>query len=154
MRCRYAAVCLRKPDICGCDSIRDAFFNGQRYNISGNERQTKDTFQIIAPIKRPFQKSMTFDHCLFVVFETVPNAQITRLFSYISINCEGKPLATLSVIIGLINGTVTKNGLTVKAQLDSNLYQTGIKIDDNAFAKINIERNSFHGEWNYMIIPS
>jgi hypothetical protein len=77
-----------------------------------------------------------------------------RLFSYISINWRGKPLTSLAVIIGLINGTKTKNGLSVKAQLDSNLYQTGIKIEDEAFAKINIIRNCFHGEWNYIISPN
>ncbi|MDR2086472.1 MAG: ISAzo13 family transposase, partial [Dysgonamonadaceae bacterium] len=58
-----------------------------------------------------------------------------RLFSYISINWRGKPLTSLSVIIGLINGTKTQNGLTVKAQLDSNVYKTGIKINDEEFAK-------------------
>jgi hypothetical protein len=77
-----------------------------------------------------------------------------RLFSHISINWRGKPLTSLAVIIGLINGTKTKNGLTVKAQLDSNLYQTGIKIDDKEFAGINIKRNHFHGEWNYVILPT
>jgi transposase len=77
-----------------------------------------------------------------------------RLFSYISINWRGKPLTSLAVIIGLINGTETKNGLTVKAQLDSNVYQTGIKIDDKEFDSINIKRNNFHGEWNYVILPT
>jgi hypothetical protein len=38
-----------------------------------------------------------------------------RLFSYISINWRGNPLTSLAVIIGLINGTKTKTGLTVKA---------------------------------------
>jgi transposase len=76
-----------------------------------------------------------------------------RLFSYISINWRGKPLTSLAVIIGLINGTKTKSGLSVKAQIDGNLYQTGIKIDDEAFAKINIARHCFHGEWNYIISP-
>jgi hypothetical protein len=33
-----------------------------------------------------------------------------RLFSYISINWRGKPLTSLAVITGLINGTETKNG--------------------------------------------
>jgi transposase len=74
-----------------------------------------------------------------------------RLFSYISINWRGKPLTSLAVIIGLINGTKTQKGLTVKAELDENIYSTGIKIEDEEFAKINIERNNFHGEWNYII---
>ena len=44
--------------------------------------------------------------------------------------------------------------LKVIAQLDSTIYQTGIKIDDTQFSAINIIRDSFHGEWNYTIAPS
>jgi len=77
-----------------------------------------------------------------------------RLFSYISINRRGKPLTSLAVIIGLINGTTTKSGLTVTAQLDEREYQTGIKISDEEFEKINLKRYKFHGEWNYIIRPN
>jgi transposase len=76
-----------------------------------------------------------------------------RLFSYISINWRGKPLTSLAVIIGLINGTTTKTGLTVKAVLDENIYETGIKIDDKVLKKINIKTNDFCGQWNYVIKP-
>ena len=34
-----------------------------------------------------------------------------------------------------------------------NEYQTGIKISDKELAWMNIERNDFHGEWNYVIYP-
>ena len=74
-----------------------------------------------------------------------------RLFSYISMNWRGKPLTSLAVIIGLINGTNTTTGLKVKAVLDENIYKTGIKIDDKDFEKINIESNDFCGQWNYTI---
>jgi len=77
-----------------------------------------------------------------------------RLFSYISINWRGKPLTSLAVIIGLINGTTTKTGLKVTAKLDERKYETGIKISDDEFAKINIKKNIFHGEWNYEIYPN
>jgi transposase len=77
-----------------------------------------------------------------------------RLFSYISMNWRGKPLTSLAVILGLINGTTTKAGLTVKAQLDENIYPTGIKISDEEFKKINIISNPFHSEWNYVISPN
>jgi hypothetical protein len=77
-----------------------------------------------------------------------------RLFSYISINWRGKPLTSLAVIIGLINGTTTAAGLKVKANINENIYKTAIKIKDEDFAKINIERNIFHGEWNYIINPN
>jgi len=76
-----------------------------------------------------------------------------RLFSYISMNWRGKPLTSLAVILGLINGTTTKAGLTVKAQIDENTYPTGIKISDEELKKINIISNQFHSEWNYVIYP-
>jgi len=74
-----------------------------------------------------------------------------RLFSYISMNWRGKPLTSLAVIIGLINGTTTKSGLKVTAKLDIGEYKTGIKIPDEEFEKINLKRYKFHGEWNYII---
>jgi transposase len=77
-----------------------------------------------------------------------------RLFSYISINWRGKPLTSLAVIIGLINGTATTTGLRVKANLNETIYKTGIKVEDEDFAKINMEKNVFHGEWNYIISPN
>ena len=69
-------------------------------------------------------------------------------------NWRGKPLTSLAVILGLINGTKTETGLSVKAQLDENIYSTGIKISDEDFKKINIKGNQFHCEWNYIISPN
>ena len=77
-----------------------------------------------------------------------------RLFSYISINWRGKPLTSLAVIIGLLNGTTTTTGLKVTAKLDEREYQTGIKISDEDFENINIKKYKFHGEWNYIIRPN
>jgi len=76
-----------------------------------------------------------------------------RLFSYISMNWRGKPLVSLQTIINLISATKTNEGLEVKAIADKNIYKTGIKISDEEFNKINIEKNKFHGEWNYKIYP-
>ena len=75
------------------------------------------------------------------------------LHSYISMNWRGKPLTSLAVIVGLINSTKTKTGLTVRAVIDDNIYKTGIKIEDEDFEKINIEINGFCGQWNYSIAP-
>jgi hypothetical protein len=77
-----------------------------------------------------------------------------RLFSYISMNWRGKPLTSLAIMISLINGTTTKTGLKVKAKLDERIYTTGVKISDEVFSKINIKRNDFHSEWNYIIYPN
>jgi len=77
-----------------------------------------------------------------------------RLFSQISLNWRAKPLTSLLVILNLIGATTTETGLVVKAVLDENQYQTGIKITDEQIKNWNIEKNEFHGEWNYIIKPN
>ncbi len=76
-----------------------------------------------------------------------------RLFCHITTNWRGRPLTSWQVVINLIRNTTTTQGLEVEAQLDENLYKTGIKVTDTELDAIAIERNSFHGEWNYIIKP-
>jgi transposase len=76
-----------------------------------------------------------------------------RLFSYISMNWRAKPLTTLQIIIDLISSTKTEKGLKVKAVFDNNTYPKGIVVTEEEINKINILRNEFHGEWNYVINP-
>jgi len=57
------------------------------------------------------------------------------------------------VMVNLIGSTATGKGLKVRAELDENEYQTGIKVSDKELADVNIERDNFHGEWNYKICP-
>jgi len=76
-----------------------------------------------------------------------------RLFSFISQNWRGKPLVSHQVIVDLIAATSTKAGLKVQAQIDSNLYPAGVKISDEQVAALRLERDPFHGEWNYKILP-
>ncbi len=77
-----------------------------------------------------------------------------RLFSYISKNWRAKPLVSLSVIVSLIGATTTEKGLTVRANADEKIYKTGIKVTEQEKKSINIERDDFHGEWNYCIKPN
>jgi transposase len=76
-----------------------------------------------------------------------------RLFSFITQNWRGKPLVSHQVIVDLIAATSTKAGLRVQAQIDSNLYPAGVKISDEQVAALRLERHTFHGEWNYKILP-
>jgi len=76
-----------------------------------------------------------------------------RLFSFITGNWRGKPLVSHQVIVQLIAATTTKTGLTVRCELDPNLYPAGIKISDNELETVNIVHHEFHGEWNYTITP-
>ena len=76
-----------------------------------------------------------------------------RLFAFISMNWRGKPLTSHAVILKLIAATTTTTGLTVQAHLDSSTYPTGITISDEQLKQLRIERDPFHGEWNYTILP-
>ena len=74
-----------------------------------------------------------------------------RLFAFISKNWQGIPLTSLALVVLLIGATTTTTGLSVTCVLDESEYETGLKISDKEFDKINITNAKFHGEWNYKI---
>jgi len=76
-----------------------------------------------------------------------------RMFCFITQNWRGRPLTSYQVIVNLIGNTTTKNGLKVKAALDTGRYETGIEITDEQLARVNCTPAKFHGEWNYTIRP-
>lgn len=76
-----------------------------------------------------------------------------QLFSYISINWRAAPLTSLAVVLELISHTTTKSGLTVTAMPDTNKYPTGIKVSNDEFNQLNIQKEEYRGEWNYTIAP-
>ena len=76
-----------------------------------------------------------------------------RLFSYITQNWRGKPLRSFQTIVNLIAATTTKTGLKVHAELNTETYQSGIKVSDEELANVKIRRDKFHGDWNYEIHP-
>ena len=77
-----------------------------------------------------------------------------RMFCHITENWRGRPLLSREVVVQLIGKTKTKSGLEIKATLDENTYQSGIKISDKELQSVNLFRDKFHGEWNYEIRPS
>ena len=72
-----------------------------------------------------------------------------RMFCHITKNWRGKPLLSCAVVVNLIGNTKTKAGLHIEAELDTNSYETGIEVSDEEPATVRIERDTFHGEWNY-----
>jgi len=76
-----------------------------------------------------------------------------RLFSYITQNWRGQPLLTHATIVNLIANTRTKEGLKVRCILDENYYPPKVEVTDKQMASIRIQRDEFHGEWNYTISP-
>jgi hypothetical protein len=77
-----------------------------------------------------------------------------RLFSFISSNWRGEPLRDYETIVNLISRTTTAKGLQVTCRLDRRKYPTGRKVTNEEIKRVNLQRNKFHGEWNYTIHPS
>ena len=76
-----------------------------------------------------------------------------RMFSYISQNWRGRPLVSIETIVNLIGATKTKKGLVIQTSVDTNEYAKGIKITDKEMQSLALERDVFHGEWNYTLYP-
>jgi hypothetical protein len=76
-----------------------------------------------------------------------------RLFSFISSNWRGEPLRDYETIVNLIAKTTTAKGLKVLCRLDRRKYPTGRTVTDEEMQAVNMERNKFHGDWNYTIRP-
>jgi len=97
------------------------------------------------------ETGLTIEVCHFPPATSKWNKIEHRLFSYISQNWRGKPLVSYEVIVSLIASTKTLKGLEINCELDKRSYPTGIIITNDEIEKIKIERNDFHGEWNYTI---
>lgn len=77
-----------------------------------------------------------------------------RLFSFISSNWRGEPLRDYETIVNLIAATTTAKGLKVTCRLDRRKYPVGREVTKEQMKQVNLERNKFHGEWNYLIKPN
>jgi hypothetical protein len=77
-----------------------------------------------------------------------------RMFSFISLNWQGKPLVSYETVVNLIGATRTATGLRVKAKLDTKFYEAGVKITDEEMGQINLRTHRTNPEWNYTISPS
>lgn len=96
---------------------------------------------------------LTIEVCHFPPGTSKWNKIEHRMFSRITANWRGRPLVSREVVVNLIGSTTTKTGLRIKAALDSNQYAQGIKVSDQELAMLSIERDEFHGEWNYRLLP-
>ena len=76
-----------------------------------------------------------------------------RMFSFITQNWRGRPLVSHQAIVNLIASTTTRTGLVVKAALDTEHYDTAIKVADEELARLRLTPLPFHGEWNYILSP-
>ncbi len=76
-----------------------------------------------------------------------------RLFSYISKNWEGKPLRSLEIMLGYIQGTKTETGLKVTSYLDEDFYKRSVPFSHKDVDQLSLETHQVCSNWNYTITP-
>lgn len=76
-----------------------------------------------------------------------------RLFCHITRNWQGIPLETHEMVVNLIGGTRTTQGLKVHAWLDEREHPRVRKVTDAEFDEVRIRRSAFQGDWNREIHP-
>jgi len=76
-----------------------------------------------------------------------------RMFCQITKNWRGRPLVSREVVVNLIGHAKTKEGLSIRSELDANGYPLGREITDAQMDGLSIKQDKFHGEWNYTILP-
>jgi hypothetical protein len=76
-----------------------------------------------------------------------------RLFSFISLTWKGQPLVNYETVVNLIGATTTRSGLRVKAVLDRNEYETGVKVTKSQMESLRIRPHRTHPAWNYTLQP-
>jgi hypothetical protein len=76
-----------------------------------------------------------------------------RMFCHITENWRGRPLVSREVVVNLIGHTTTKEGLSIRSELNTNTYLLGREVTDGQMNGLSIKPDKFHGEWNYTILP-
>jgi hypothetical protein len=77
-----------------------------------------------------------------------------RLFSHITMNWRGRPLASHEIIVNSIAATVTRAGLAVHAELDTGTYPAGVTVTRAEMDALPAVSHYWHGEWNYTLLPA
>ncbi len=106
------------------------------------------------PARRPAaQTGLAITICHFPPGTSKWNKVERRLFSHITMNWRGRRLASDEVIVQTIAATTTRTGLRVHAEVDTNTYDTGVRISDRQHDALPMTRHDWHGDWNYTHRP-
>ena len=121
---------------------------------SGGSNSSRNRLWKVELQKMANRTGLTITVCHFPPGTSKWNKIEHRMFSFISKNWRGKPLADHATIVNLIGSTKTKEGLNIHCELDENKYPKGIKVSDEQLEQVNLKKHKFHGDWNYTIYPS
>jgi hypothetical protein len=79
-----------------------------------------------------------------------------RLFCHITRTWRARPLMTIDDAVAGIAATITSQGLKCHPVRDGSHYPGGVQVSGARMKYLEdrvIERDPFHGEWNYAILP-
>ena len=82
---------------------------------------------------------ITIHVCHFPPGESKFNMIEHKMFNHVSRTWAAKPITDAFVAQKYIQNTTTRQGLTVGCEIDPTIYEKGIKVSDDEFAKIDIE---------------
>ena len=76
-----------------------------------------------------------------------------RLFSEVSKNWAGRPLASYETILNYLRTTTTTTGLQVRAHLVRRSYKKGVAITDDQMQQLDMTEDDGLPKWNYTLRP-
>ncbi len=120
---------------------------------SGGSNSSRTRLWKVALQRLADQTGLRLSVCHFPPGTSKWNKIEHRMFCHITGNWRGQPLVSHEVIVNLIANTTTQTGLTIQAELDRASYPIGIQVSDEELAQVCIEKEAFHGDWNYHISP-
>jgi len=119
---------------------RERFPNANRLTITdcGGGNSPRVHLWKVSLQKLADETGLELELCHFPPGTSKWNKVEHRLFSFISLNWRGRPLASYEVILDLIASTTTSTGLKVYARLDPTIYTTDTKVTKDQIAAVNI----------------
>ena len=76
-----------------------------------------------------------------------------RMCSRVTQNQRGCPPASMEVVVNLIGAVTTDGDSEIHAEPDEGGHVTEHEVADEQLATLDIDREKFHGEWNYTLNP-
>ena len=102
------------------------------------------------------QTGLRIEVCHFPPATSKWNRIEHRMFCHVTSTWRARPLMTVDDAVAGIAATVTAGGLKCTAVRDDNAYPDGIQVSAARMTYLQdrvIERDPFHGEWNYALLP-
>ena len=118
---------------------------------SARARLWKDQLAVLAA-----QTGLRIEVCHFPPGTSKWNKVEHRLFCHITRTWKARPLMTIEDAVAGIAATITSQGLKCHPVRDGGDYPRGIAVSDARMTYLEdriLERDAFHGEWNYAVLP-